>query len=115
MFTPRKITCLIVTLALVSVKLIFINLFANIAGCLVASRQQNEPMLCLDAANPPPRYDHKNAHVPIIYPCHGEGSNQMFYLTKRNEVRFLHEMDLCLSYRKDQVGLEPCASKVQGL
>lgn len=91
-----------------------VNLFRLKAGCLVASRQQNEPMLCLDAANPPPRYDYKTGHVPIIYPCHGEGSNQNFYVTKRNELRFLHETDLCLSYHKELIRLEPCASTVQG-
>lgn len=87
-----------------------------VAGCIVASRQQDEPLLCLDAANPPPRYDPKVDHVPIIYPCHGEGSNQQFYVTKRNELRFLHEDDLCLTLTKagDKVALEPCTSKVQG-
>ena len=68
------------------------------AGCLVASREQSEPMLCLDAANPPARYDPTKNHVPIIYPCHGEGTNQNFYYTKRHEIRFLHEVDLCLTY-----------------
>ena len=68
----------------------------------------------MDAANPPHEFNPFVGHKPIIYPCHGEGSNQIFFNTKRKEVRFIHSTDLCLTCQEANVVLTTCSSKVQG-
>jgi len=72
-------------------------------------------MMCVDAANPPVDFSPVDGHDPIVYPCHGMGSNQQFIFTKRNEIRFLAaKLDMCLSFgRKLKLTLQACSSSVQ--
>ena len=77
--------------------------------------------MCLDAANPPNDYNPVDGHVPILYPCHGQGGNQNFLYMKRKEIRHLASRnDLCLSYsrkmgkNKDWIlALQVCVGNVQ--
>ena len=84
-------------------------------GAIVTSRSQDEPMMCIDAANPPTDFSPIDGHDPIAYPCHGLGSNQHFIFTKRNEIRFIaQKVDMCLSFgRKLRLTLQACSSSVQ--
>ena len=47
----------------------------QLTGSLVALKQEDEPWLCIDAANPPNEFNPLIGHTPIIYPCHGEGND----------------------------------------
>ncbi|CAE1332012.1 GALNT [Acanthosepion pharaonis] len=84
------------------VKNVYPDLF--IPGEAVASGEirNKAKRMCVDAS-----VDHQNMHKPVImWPCHNQGGNQYWMLSKNNEIR---RDDGCLDYSGgDNVIIYPC-------